>query len=81
MAVFILFILTASSPFYISDFPIETHERAQCTCTYTHCAERRYDLASEFNEALEHSLDSGKNTKVRGVCAWVGGCKLLLLRR
>lgn len=25
---------------------------------------RRYDLATEFNEALEHALDRGKNTKI-----------------
>jgi hypothetical protein len=25
---------------------------------------RRYDLATEFNEALEHSMDRGKNTKI-----------------
>ncbi len=26
--------------------------------------ERRYDLATEFGEALEHSMDRGKNTKI-----------------
>lgn len=37
--------------------------RAHRPC-YHHPHPRRYDLATEFGEALEHSMDRGKNTKI-----------------
>jgi hypothetical protein len=28
------------------------------------CSARRYELSGEFEEALDHAMDRGKNTKV-----------------